>query len=110
MREVRKYSALVFLLIFGWYFASINLFSHIHIVNGQSIVHSHFGGNTSHEHSNSEYTVIDLLSNFQSEAGCSHHINPTYLYLSSEIYLDYASPFIQSTIHSSMSLRGPPQA
>ncbi len=68
MGKLRKFTALFFLAVFGWYFSGINLFPHIHIVNGNSIVHSHFGGTSEHGHSEAEYAIVDLLSTWQTEA------------------------------------------
>ena len=68
MGYVRKYSALILLVLFGCYYSGISMFSHVHIVNGSSVVHSHLGGTSEHSHSDSQYAVIDILSHFQTEA------------------------------------------
>lgn len=108
--KVRKYMAVVFLLIFGWYFSSINLFPHIHTVNGNSIVHSHFGGTADHGHSETEYTVIDLLSSFQTETADMVCISITPLYPSEEdTYSRYISQYFFTDLFFSRILRGPPQ-
>lgn len=62
--------SLSFLLIaiFGWYYASVSLNQHTHIVNGIAVSHSHpYDGNgdnphsplKSHKHSNSIYVLPD---------------------------------------------------
>lgn len=108
--KIRKYMAVVFLLIFGWYFSSINLFPHIHTVNGNSIVHSHFGGAADHGHNETEYTVIDLLSSFQTETADMVCISITPLYPSEEdIYSRYISQYFFTDLFFSRILRGPPQ-
>lgn len=107
---VRKYTAVVFLLIFGWYFSSINLFPHIHTVNGNSIVHSHFGGAADHDHSETEYTVIDLLSNCQTEATDMGYISITPLCQPVEDSDSrYISQCFFTDLFFSRILRGPPQ-
>lgn len=107
---IRKYSAVVFLLIFGWYFSSINLFPHIHTVNGNSVVHSHFGCAADHGHSETEYTVIDLLSNCQTEATDMGCISIAPLYPSEEDSNSRYTPKCFFTdLFFSLILRGPPQ-
>lgn len=58
------------LILFVGYCASITLFTHTHIVNGVTIVHSHpynpFSNNkpVNHQHSEQEFILIHLLSHF----------------------------------------------
>ena len=67
MKKERAYKAVLLLLLFSCYYCGISMFSHAHILNGSSIVHSHFGGASDHEHDDSQYAVIDVLSQFQTE-------------------------------------------
>lgn len=73
MRQIRKYVALFLMVVFCTYYAGISMFSHTHIANGSSIVHSHLGGGKAHDHSDSQYTVIDILSSFQSETAVTFY-------------------------------------
>lgn len=69
--------ALMLLSIFVFHYASINFFSHTHIINGVTIVHSHIyrstpdkdnnasKSNPGHTHTANELTLIAELSNFQ---------------------------------------------
>ena len=50
--------ALWLMVIFCSYYAGISMFSHTHIANGSSVVHSHLGGDADHDHSDSQYAVI----------------------------------------------------
>ena len=58
------------LIIFLGYYGSITFFSHAHVVDGVTIVHSHpyksTNGNSrpDNQHSNKELQVIQLLSDF----------------------------------------------
>ena len=61
------------MMIFCTYYAGISMFSHTHIAHGSSLVHSHLGGGADHCHSDSQYAVIDILSNFQSEGAVVFH-------------------------------------
>lgn len=110
MGKIRKYTALFFLALFGWYFSSINLFPHIHIVNGNSIAHSHFGGTSEHGHSEGEYAIIDLLSTWQTEAAdplCGTSL-PFYL-SDAGLCVCHVSFHVPASVCPAHSLRGPPQ-
>lgn len=75
MRRIRTYSAFVLLLLFCCYYSGISMHHHTHITNGSSIVHSHLGGDAQHEHSESQYAVIDILSQFHSEYAETVHFD-----------------------------------
>jgi hypothetical protein len=59
-----------FFILFAGYYGSITLFTHTHIHQGAVVVHSHpnlpFSGEqpSKHEHSDSGYLIIQLLSAF----------------------------------------------
>lgn len=109
MNKLREYSAVLFLLLFGWYFSNINLFPHYHSVHGTSVIHSHFGGTTEHDHSDNGFAVIDLLSNFQAESAESIHVPEAFFYLACVICSGtVTSPYDDSGSHIN-TLRGPPQ-
>ena len=110
MGRNRAHKALILLVIFCSYFAGISLFSHTHIANGSSIVHSHLGGTAEHNHSDSQYAVIDMLSNFQSETA----VEPVYVgtpsFKLSESIIGYAAPSSLNEVLPVYTLRGPPVA
>ena len=110
MRQMRKYSALILLVLFGCYYSGISMFSHVHIVNGSSLIHSHLGGGSEHNHSDSQYAVIDILSHFQSEGAVDFCLVGTPFFLLSEISTRYIAPSHLSGVCAVHSLRGPPQA
>lgn len=110
MRHIRTYSALILLLVFGCYYSGISLFSHTHIVHGTSVVHSHLGGGSEHDHSDSQYAVIDILSHFQSEGAVDFCHVGTPFFLSSESCIGYEAPSLVNETHPVHTLRGPPQA
>ena len=110
MKNFRKYIALGLMMIFCSYYAGISMFSHTHIANGSSVVHSHLGGTADHDHSDSQYAVIDILSHFQSESavGCLGVTSPFFLL--SESYIVHYAPSclnVEQVVHT---LRGPPMA
>ena len=109
MRHVKSYSALILLLIFSCYYSGISFFSHTHIVNGASVIHSHWYGDSDHDHTENQYAVIDLLSNFQSEGAVSFNAvaSPMAIQLS-DSSANYTAPFYQDAAISLCTLRGPP--
>lgn len=68
-KKVKTVFKIILPVIFITYFASITFFTHTHIVNGVTIVHSHpyqqgDGGSPVHEHTGSEIQLIHTLSTF----------------------------------------------
>ena len=110
MRRIREYSALLLLLLFGCYYSGISMFSHVHIVHGSSVVHSHLGGTAEHDHNASQYAVIDILSDFQSECAVVFASVGTPFFQLSESFVGYVSPVCPGDEHPAFLLRGPPQA
>lgn len=108
MRRIRTYSAFVLLLLFSCYYCGISMLQHTHIVHGSSIVHSHLGGGSSHEHSDSQIAVIDMLSQFQSELAQTAHFDALPFYLFTESRSEYHAPVYLNQVLSAYSLRGPP--
>ena len=95
------------MLLFSCYYSSISLFGHSHIVGGVSVVHSHLGGNADHQHSDSQYTVIDLLSNFTSEAATEHPcMQPLAFHSSDFIIISDRAHYVE--VSPVQKLRGPP--
>ena len=108
MKRANTYPALVLLLLFCCYYSGISMFSHAHIVNGSSVFHSHLGGGSDHEHSESQYTVIDLLSQFQSESASEIIFSFTPFFVLSELFFGYETPALTGGAFPVMTLRGPP--
>lgn len=110
MQRIRSYAAVFLLLLFSCYYSGISMFSHAHIVNGTSVQHSHLGGGAEHDHSASQYGLIDILSNFQAESAPVFYQAVSHLYLSeSDICTEYIAPSCLSEEVSVQALRGPPQ-
>lgn len=110
MKHLRTYLALSLLLIFGSYYAGISMFSHTHIAHGSSVVHSHLGGSAEHDHSDGQFAVIDLLSNFQSECASGFFGLENPFFTLSDYSAEYLAPaFLSRDVHV-IVLRGPPQA
>ena len=110
MRRFRTYIGLFLTVVFCSYYAGISLFSHTHISNGSSVVHSHLGGGAQHDHSDSQYAVIDILSNFQSECAVDFFCGATPFFLLYESFTAYEAPSFLNEVCPVHTLRGPPQA
>jgi len=68
-QKSKQIIARILILVFALYYANICFFYHSHIINGTTIVHSHFHNKThtqSGSHGESEITLISALSVFQS--------------------------------------------
>jgi len=100
----------ILFLIFAFYYANICFFSHSHIINGATIVHSHIH-NKAHAqtstHSDSELTLISLLSTFQSLQAILCFIG-FGLFLSLLCIFPFFEERIISKPNTSISLRAPP--
>jgi hypothetical protein len=112
---IKKLLSLVLLSMFLAYYASITLFSHSHIINGVTIVHSHpYSKGTdskpfNHQHSEKGVALIQFLSHFSSltvASLLSLGILLTLLYKIAVI-TRAEDPLIPS-INSGLSLRAPP--
>lgn len=108
MRRIRAYSAFVLLLLFCCYYCGISMHQHTHITNGSSVVHSHIGGDAQHEHSESQYAVIDILSQFNSEYAETVHFDAAPLQQFTEPFIDCCTPAHISQVQSAHAQRGPP--
>jgi hypothetical protein len=103
--------ALILIMIFAFYYANICSFYHSHIINGVTIVHSHFH-NKAHAqtgtHSDSELTLISTLSVFHSLQAALCFVG-TGIFLLLQVFI---LPFFEERIISNpaacISLRGPP--
>lgn len=68
-QKFKRLIGITLMVIFALYYANICFFYHGHIINGVTIVHSHFYGKghvQTGTHSVSELTLISALSVFQS--------------------------------------------
>ena len=97
-------------MIFSCYYCGISMFSHTHISNVSSIVHSHLGGSSEHSHSDEQIAIIDILSDFQTEGAVLFHGLETHFLQLSKSYTRYEAPLHMSQVLPVHTLRGPPQA
>jgi hypothetical protein len=103
--------AWILFLVFALYYANICFFSHSHVINGATIIHSHFHSEAHTQtgtHSNSELTLISALSTFQSLQATLCLVS-LGLFLSLQVLI---LPFFEKQIiintSDCISLRAPP--
>ena len=110
-----KVSRYLLLLLFLGYYSSITQFSHCHIVNGITIVHSHpyksgnGSGSNGPEHTDKELKIIQLLSDFSTTAVAITFVALAYRFLLREIHVSWtADGYRLASGHCTYSLRAPP--
>lgn len=111
--KLRRSVAGIFLLFFVAYYINATLFEHTHIVNGVTIVHSHFHASSHHNsqsggHTANNVTLIAYLTSFQTTgAGI---VNYSFVQSECCILLNFEENFL-ATYGSdgfNYSLRAPP--
>jgi len=116
LKEIKRYiPKIFFLILFLGYYGSITLFTHYHIVNGVTIVHSHPYKNGSgssqsgHQHNSNGLMLIQLISEVQScvSGSCSCITNPDE-FATEYIFKTCNNAWSESDIVNSNPLRAPP--
>ncbi len=112
--NIIHYLSALFLVLFLSYYAGITFFRHSHILNGATIIHSHFynddhRNSESGGHTDSQITLFAKISSFLSLSGKSFFIDtPSFIYLT--IFPVDKTQKIETGEHYSISTRGPPAA
>ncbi|MDD4659822.1 MAG: hypothetical protein PHF73_04035, partial [Massilibacteroides sp.] len=93
----RQILSVFFILVFALYYADICFFYHSHVINGATIVHSHFHSKAHTQtgtHSESELTLISALSVLQS-------VQPTVCFISFGVlfFLQIINSFFHNRIY-----------
>lgn len=115
-QSLSKFIKLSLLLLFLGYYSGITLFYHIHIVNGQAIVHSHFYKSDSdsgkpvnkHSHPISAYDVIHELNKINSEELVISMPYQQPLLVAQSITRSFVSPDINLSTRFQLPSRAPP--
>lgn len=107
----RHLAAFMLLLLFVGYIGSISLFMHRHIIDGETIYHSHFfngsADNPSHSHSTQQVKVISVLSFYVALAAVTTATLGAQL-RNFTIVESYDAPNIIQRTEQAISLRAPP--
>ena len=113
MYKLKKIYSLLFIALFVSCYVGTTFFSHAHIINGATIIHSHVHANSHHDTNNGGHTehCITLISN-------SSHFESVD-FLNNAVLLSFQFPILRTVIveithrvasiyHENISLRAPP--
>lgn len=117
MRNCNRHIRLRFFLLalFISYYGDITFFTHYHVVNGVTIVHSHYFHSdpneghreAGHTHTSAEFTVIAHHSDFVTLTP-DNPLTEVVMPCITEIFRFGDIEFTENTIPSTFHLRGPP--
>lgn len=115
-QSITKFFKLSLLLLFIGYYSGITLFYHVHMVNGQAIVHSHFyksesdSGNPvkKHSHPISSYDLIHHLNKINCEELIVSMPYQQPILVAQPIFRYFVDPGISIPFHFHLPSRAPP--
>lgn len=108
MRRLNKYWSALLLLLFAFFFASTNLFTHVHEGPEGRIIHSHPWNGKSHSHTDAQYQIIQLLSSNIFQAGEEENFENPIIFIESDISSILPEIYINRILHHILGLRAPP--
>ena len=108
MTRLSKYWSALLLSLFAFFFASTNLFTHVHEGPEGRIVHSHPWSGRSHSHTDAQDQTIQLLSGNVFQAGEEEHFEVPYSQIESIITYPLPEIQVQRIFHHVLGLRAPP--
>lgn len=114
MEKFRKYLRIALPALFIAYLGCLIAFTHVHIVNGVTIVHSHpyhktDDGRPDHEHGYAEFQLLHQLSTIQISGAAfvsillAAFLTTLFILRNNPVYPDYRLP-----VRGKLSLRAPP--
>jgi len=111
--RIKQIIASAFIVLFAVYYADITFFEHTHIINGVTVVHSHFYNNNHQKtpsggHTTTEITFFAVNSLFQTFQDVLSPVDMTlFLVLCSVFFIPVHTNYSQGFQHFSL-LRAPP--
>lgn len=103
-----KYRSALALVLFAFFFASTNLFPHVHEGPEGRIVHSHPWSGKAHSHSTSELQLLQIISaNIYLDSGHIEVVTaetPDFPFVAAATLPE----IVQSVFHHILGLRAPP--
>ena len=112
-RAENRWIAGLFIILYLSYYSSVSLFTHTHIINGVTIVHSHFHGKAHHSndtggHTWSQLELIALAEgiSYTDAVSCQYDLTPQTFSLPHPTFL-YHEQHAQ-TVAPGHAQRGPP--
>jgi hypothetical protein len=111
--RIRQIISTFFLILFVLYYINITFFEHTHIINGVTIVHSHFYGKNHTKtptggHTETEVTLIAINSLFLSFEDVLTHFDITLFLVLCTIFLVSIHTYYTTGFHNFFFLRAPP--
>lgn len=106
--KTRIITAFVLCLIFIAYQAGINMFSHVHYVNGVMLVHSHPSKDKQHTHSKTSIVTLALIAEFSGVEPSECHLPQAVPVLVEAIFSSVAAGRPAGGFSQHIFLRGPP--
>lgn len=102
-----------FLIIFLFFFSGNTFFNHAHHIDENIIIHSHpfksdSHGNPNHNHSRSDYLLIDLINNLLFFTTINIVLIAGLVILLNPVPTYYLNPFLSLVTISPFTIRGPP--
>lgn len=113
MDKIKKIISIFLLIVFVGYYGNVTLFSHTHIINGVTIVHSHIHKNSHNDtksggHTQHDITLIAQISHFEYiDFSCNCVLKPIQLPLYENKSVETSHRTL-STHFQNISLRAPP--
>jgi len=113
MTLTKKIISIFFVALFISYYISISLFSHLHVINGATITHSHIHTDKHHDtknggHTEHSITLIALISQLAIlDFSCHCVPNPLELPLHKHKFVETAL-WVASVYFQNLTLRAPP--
>lgn len=108
MTRLGKYWSALLLALFAFFFASTNLFTHVHEGPEGRIVHSHPWSGSPHSHTDAQYQIIQLLSGNNFQAGEEEHLEAPVFSIESITPSSPAEAYVNILFHHVLGLRAPP--
>jgi len=110
-KKSKQIFAGILVAIFALYYVNICFFYHSHIINGTTIVHSHFHDKAHVQkgsHSESEITLISSLSAFQSLQATINIISCAIFFFLLAVFLPRVEKRAAWNLITGIPLRAPP--
>lgn len=97
-------------LLFAFYVGCLTQFSHSHVVNGCTIVHSHPSTSDEHSHTQDDLRMLEMICHFWADGS---HVIPEDslaepLPVCTETVSSYEAPVVHAVAPEAFGLRGPP--
>ena len=108
MKKHLEYLSALALLLFAFFFASTNLFTHVHEGPEGRIVHSHPWSGKPHSHSHAEFQLLQLISINSYQAGEQVGVTSLLRPVLYELPILELPEVIQTVFHHVLGLRAPP--